>query len=307
MDMTIIIPVYNEEGNIGMLYDRLSKVMQDLKVTYELLFVNDGSVDSSIALIRELASRHSEVRFIDFSRNFGHQVAVSAGLDKARGTSVAIIDADLQDPPELIAEMYQKMQSGYEVVYARRRSRKGESLFKLWTAKWFYRILARITSIPIPVDTGDFRIIDRKIVDILNAMPEKEKYLRGQISWIGFRQTFIEYDRQVRHAGTTGYTLRKMFRFAIDGITGFSNFPLKIVSFFGFVTSAIAFLVTLYALYARFVLKDYQPGWASLMVSILFIGGIQLISLGIIGEYLSRMNSNIRNRPLYIVRDTNCQ
>jgi dolichol-phosphate mannosyltransferase len=306
MDLTIIIPVYNEEGNIGLLYERLTKVMQSLSITYELLFVNDGSRDNSILLVKELATGHPEVKYIDFSRNFGHQVAVSAGLDKSKGNAVAIIDADLQDPPELIVDLYNKMQEGFEVVYARRRTRKGESLFKLWTAKLFYRLLTRITSIPIPVDTGDFRVIDRKIVDILNDMPEKEKYLRGQISWIGFRQTFIEYDRQERHSGTTGYPFSKMFKFAIDGITGFSNFPLKIVSFFGFITSGIAFVVTLYALYARFILKDYQPGWASLMVSILFIGGIQLISLGIIGEYLSRMNSNIRDRPLYIVRDTNC-
>lgn len=306
MDLTIIIPVYNEEGNIGLLYERLTKVMQSLSINYELLFVNDGSRDNSILLVKELATGHPEVKYIDFSRNFGHQVAVSAGLDKSKGKAVAIIDADLQDPPELIVDLYNKMQEGFEVVYARRRTRKGESLFKLWTAKLFYRLLTRITSIPIPVDTGDFRVIDRKIVDILNDMPEKEKYLRGQISWIGFRQTFIEYDRQERHSGTTGYPFSKMFKFAIDGITGFSNFPLKIVSFFGFITSGIAFVVTLYALYARFILKDYQPGWASLMVSILFIGGIQLISLGIIGEYLSRMNSNIRDRPLYIVRDTNC-
>jgi glycosyltransferase involved in cell wall biosynthesis len=306
MDLTIIIPVYNEEGNIGLLYERLTKVMQSLSINYELLFVNDGSRDNSILLVKELATGHPEVKYIDFSRNFGHQVAVSAGLDKSKGNAVAIIDADLQDPPELIVDLYNKMQEGFEVVYARRRTRKGESLFKLWTAKLFYRLLTRITSIPIPVDTGDFRVIDRKIVDILNDMPEKEKYLRGQISWIGFRQTFIEYDRQERHSGTTGYPFSKMFKFAIDGITGFSNFPLKIVSFFGFITSGIAFVVTLYALYARFILKDYQPGWASLMVSILFIGGIQLISLGIIGEYLSRMNSNIRDRPLYIVRDTNC-
>lgn len=306
MDLTIIIPVYNEEGNIGLLYERLTKVMQSLSINYELLFVNDGSRDNSILLVKELAAGHPEVKYIDFSRNFGHQVAVSAGLDKSKGNAVAIIDADLQDPPELIVDLYNKMQEGFEVVYARRRTRKGESLFKLWTAKLFYRLLTRITSIPIPVDTGDFRVIDRKIVDILNDMPEKEKYLRGQISWIGFRQTFIEYDRQERHSGTTGYPFSKMFKFAIDGITGFSNFPLKIVSFFGFITSGIAFVVTLYALYARFILKDYQPGWASLMVSILFIGGIQLISLGIIGEYLSRMNSNIRDRPLYIVRDTNC-
>lgn len=307
MEISIIIPIYNEEGNIPLLYSRLKSVMDQLGKSYELIFINDGSRDASIALIKELAQRHPEVRYIDFSRNFGHQVAVSAGLDKSKGKAVVIIDADLQDPPELIADMYHKMQEGYEVVYAKRRSRKGESWFKRWTARMFYRLLSRITSIPIPVDTGDFRIMHRQVVDILISMHEKEKYLRGQISWIGFRQTYIEYDRQERHAGETGYTIRKMFRFALDGITGFSNFPLKVVSMFGFLTSGIAFIVTIYALYARFILKNYEPGWASLMVSILFMGGIQLISLGIIGEYLSRMNSNIRNRPLYIIRDTNCE
>jgi dolichol-phosphate mannosyltransferase len=201
--------------------------------------------------------------------------------------------------------MYQKMQEGYQVVYAKRKKRTGESWFKLWTAKIFYRILSRITSISIPVDTGDFRIMDHKIVKILREMPEKNKYLRGQISWIGFNQTYIEYDRQQRNSGETGYTVSKMLRFALDGITGFSDFPLKVVTYFGFIVSFIAFFVMLYALYARFITQDYQPGWASLMVVILFIGGVQMIAIGIIGEYLSRMNTNIRNRPLYIVRETN--
>ncbi len=305
MEISVIIPVYNEEDNIQMLHERLYQVMQQMGISFELIFINDGSRDRSIELVRALAAKHDYVKYVDFSRNFGHQIAVTAGLDKANGQAIVIIDADLQDPPELIEEMYKKMKEGYEVVYAKRKSRVGESWLKLWTAKTFYRILSKITSISIPVDTGDFRIVDRKIVDVLREMPEKNKYLRGQISWIGFNQTYVEYERQQRNAGETGYTYRKMLRFALDGITAFSDFPLKIVTYFGFIVSAFAFLVMLYALYSRFILQDYQPGWTSLMICILFIGGIQMIAIGIIGEYLSRMNNNIRNRPLYIVKDTN--
>ncbi len=304
-NISVIVPVFNEELNILLIHARLSEVMRAVGVSYELVFVNDGSKDASIGLIKSLATQFSEVKYIDFSRNFGHQVAVSAGLDASIGEAVVIIDADLQDPPELIAELYAKMQEGYEVVYARRKKRVGESKFKLWTAKAFYRILARITSVAIPVDTGDFRIMHRKIVDVLKQMPEKNKYLRGQIAWIGFRQTYIEYERQERNAGETGYTLRKMMRFALDGITAFSDLPLKIVTYFGILVSFVAFLVTLYVLYARLFSHDYVQGWASILVSVLFIGGVQMIAIGIIGEYLSRMNTNIKDRPLYIVRETN--
>ncbi len=296
MDISIIIPVYNEEKNIQLLYERLTSVMQKMGVVYEFVFVNDGSRDRSIDLIKQLSKNHAEVKYIDFSRNFGHQIAVSAGLDGAVGNAVVIIDADLQDPPELIAEMYAKMKSGYEVVYAKRRRRKGENFMKLITAKLFYRILSRITTISIPLDTGDFRIIDRKVVDVLNSMPEKHKFLRGQISWIGFNQTFVEYDRSERHEGETGYTYRKMIRFALDGITAFSDLPLKMVTIFGVVVSVFAFLTAVYTLYARLFLDDYVPGWASIILSVLFIGGIQMIALGIIGEYLSRMD---------IIRDSN--
>ncbi|MCB0707673.1 MAG: glycosyltransferase family 2 protein [Saprospiraceae bacterium] len=305
IDISIVIPIYNEEANIQLLYDRLSGVLGEMGKSYELMFVNDGSKDRSLALIKDLASKYPEVRYLDFSRNFGHQIAVTAGLDRVEGEAVVIIDADLQDPPELIPDMYARMKDGFEVVYARRKSRKGESWFKRATAKWFYRVLARITSVEIPVDTGDFRIMDRKILDVLKQMPEKNKYLRGQIAWIGFRQTYIEYERQERHAGETGYTFRKMLRFALDGITGFSDFPLKIVTYFGFLVTAFAFFVAIYVLYSRFVSGNYVQGWSSLMISLLFIGGVQMIAIGIIGEYLSRMNTNVRNRPLYIIRETN--
>ncbi len=305
MEISVIIPVFNEEKNIPFLFQRLTDVLSGMAVQYELIFINDGSRDHSMQHIRDLAARETAVKYIDFSRNFGHQIAVMAGIDKARGQCVAIIDADLQDPPELIRDMYQKWKEGFEVVYARRKSREGESALKRWTAKAFYRLLDRVTSIHIPVDTGDFRVIDRKIVDVLRQMPEKNKFLRGQIAWIGFRQTALEYERQERFAGDTGYSFRKMMRLALDGITGFSDVPLKIVTYFGFLVSVIAFFVMLYALYARLILKDYVAGWASIIISVLFIGGIQLIAIGIIGEYLSRMNHNLRNRPLYIIRDTN--
>jgi len=306
-DISVIIPVFNEEGNLDSLYNRLRETLIKMKKSYEMIFVNDGSKDKSMEMIKGLSSNDQGVKYIDFSRNFGHQIAVSAGLDKAIGKAVAIIDADLQDPPELIADMYNKMQEGYQVVYAKRKKRKGEGILKQATAKWFYRILAKITSISIPVDTGDFRIMDQKLVEILRQMPEKNKFLRGQISWLGFNQTFLEYERDERVAGNTGYTYRKMLRFAMDGITGFSDLPLKVVTYFGLLVSAFAFIVTIYALYSRFFKEDTVQGWTSLMISILFIGGVQMIAIGIMGEYLSRMNNNARNRPLYIIKDSNME
>jgi dolichol-phosphate mannosyltransferase len=280
-------------------------VVAQMQISCEYIFVNDGSKDHSFQLIKNLALADPAVKYIDFSRNFGHQIAVSAGLDLAAGDRVAIIDADLQDPPELIIEMFAKMDQGYEVVYAKRNNRNGESWLKKFTAKVFYRILKSITSVKIPVDTGDFRIIDRKVVNVLNQMPEHNKFLRGQISWIGFKQTYVEYNRNVRQAGSTGYTYKKMIRLALDGITSFSNFPLKVASICGFVVSGIAFIVMIYALYSRYIIKDYVEGWTSTIISVLFLGGIQLISIGIIGEYISRLSENARNRPLYIINETN--
>jgi len=307
VELSVIIPIYNEESNIPLLFNRLKKVISDLSITHEIIFINDGSKDRSMELIRELAIKDTNVKYINFSRNFGHQIAVTAGIDASQGNAVAIIDADLQDPPELIIEMYNKFLEGFEVVYARRKTRAGESVFKKYTAKVFYRILAKITSIKIPLDTGDFRIINRKVVEVLKNMPEQQKYLRGQIAWVGFKQTYILFDRDERFAGETGYTYKKMFRLAIDGITSFSNLPLKFATVTGFFVSGITFLISLYALYARFISKDYVPGWTSLILAVLFIGGVQLISIGIIGEYMSRLSANVRNRPLYIVDDTNVE
>lgn len=304
MDLSIVIPIYNESPNIQALYDRLSKVAKALVPAYELIFVNDGSVDDSLPKVKALAKQDDHVRYIDFSRNFGHQIAVMAGLDYSKGQAVVIIDADLQDPPELIADLYEKYKAGHEVVYARRKSRKGEGFLKKITARWFYRILKSITSIDIPIDTGDFRIIDRKVVDILKKMPESHKYLRGQISWVGFRQTYVEYNRDERQAGETGYTVRKMMGFAMDGITSFSNFPLRLATILGFTVSIIAFAVLLYSLYMRLFTSDYQPGWASVITSVLFLGGVQLITIGLIGEYIGRVNTEVKNRPLYIINET---
>ena len=305
MELSVIIPVFNEEKNIALLHQRLTEVIQKISGSYELVFVNDGSRDQTLPLVKGIAAADPHVKYINFSRNFGHQIAVTAGLDYCNADAIVIIDADLQDPPELITDMYAKMKEGYDVVYAKRKSRQGETFMKKMTAKVFYRLLQRITSVNIPVDTGDFRIISHKIVKVLKQMPEQQKYLRGQIAWAGYRQTYIEYERQQRHAGETGWPYRKMIRFALDGITSFSNFPLKFATASGIIVFVISFLLMLYALYSRFVTKEFVAGWTSLMLVVLFIGGIQLLSIGIIGEYISRMSANVRNRPLYIVEDTN--
>ena len=304
-EISVIIPVYNEESNIRTLHKRLTDVLNGL--SFELIFINDGSQDQSLNIIRGLSENFTNVKYVDFSRNFGHQIAVTAGLNFCRGQKVVIIDADLQDPPELIPKMLEKLDAGWNMVYAKRNERRGEGLLKRLTAKIFYRVLTRLTSINIPVDTGDFRVMDRKIVDAFNRMPEQHKFIRGLVSWIGFKQTYVEYDRDKRHGGKTGYTYRKMLSFALDGITGFSTRPLKLASYAGFIVSAISFLMILYTLYGRFIIKNYEPGWASIMISILFIGGIQLICLGVIGEYLIRIDSNIRQRPLYIINETNIE
>ncbi len=304
-DISIIVPIFNEENNLEELFNRLVSSVSNITANYEIIFVNDGSSDSSINKIIEFAKGNKSIRYISFSRNFGHQVAISAGIDKCKGKTVVIIDGDLQDPPELIPDLYAKYQEGYNVVYAKRKSRKGESFLKKLTAKMFYRILSRITSIEIPLDTGDFRLFDDKILKNLRIMPEKHKFIRGQISWLGFKQTFIEYDRDSRKHGETKFTYRKMANFAVDGITSFSSFPLKIVTFLGFSVSFIALLIILYALYSKFIMDRVITGWTSLLISSMFIGGVQLISIGIIGEYISRINSEVKNRPLYIIDQEN--
>jgi polyisoprenyl-phosphate glycosyltransferase len=304
-EISIVIPIYNEEKILPELHQRLSAAAQQISDNYELIFVNDGSKDNSLAQLVALCYSDPKSYYINFSRNFGHQIAVTAGLDHTQGKCVVIIDGDLQDPPELIPELYSKHKEGYEVVYARRGQREGETFFKKFTAKLFYLTLRRITAIDIPIDTGDFRLIDRKIVDYLKIMPEKNKFLRGQIAWLGFNQTAVYFNRDKRKYGKTGYTLAKMLRFAMDGITSFSDKPLSFVTNMGFAISGISFLIILYAIFSHYFLKQTITGWTSLIISSMFIGGIQLISVGIIGEYISRINKNVLNRPLYVIKDSN--
>ncbi|MEI6852700.1 MAG: glycosyltransferase family 2 protein [Bacteroidota bacterium] len=305
MDLSIVIPVFNEEQNIPELYQRLKAVVDDLEVSHEIIFIDDGSIDDSLDMIIQLSQKDSGVKYIELSRNFGQQIAVSAGLDFINGNRTVIIDADLQDPPELIKDLYLKMNDGLNVVYAKRRKRKGESYSKKITARMFYRILKRITSVEIPLDTGDFRIVDKKVVKALRSMKENTKFLRGQISWAGFKQGFVEYDRDERKGGRTGYSYGSMMRFAKDGITSFSDFPLKLVTYIGFLVAIIAFVVMIYALYSKYIMGSAVPGWTSIIISTLFLGGIQLLSIGVIGEYISRIAANVRNRPLYFVNRNN--
>lgn len=305
MELSVIIPIYNEEEIIHELYERITRAVKSITTDYELIFVNDGSKDASLVQLIQLSKMDKRTFYINFSRNFGHQIAVSAGLDYARGGAVVIIDGDLQDPPELIPKLYEKYKEGFGVVYAKRKSREGETFFKKNTAKLFYRILNRMTSIDIPLDTGDFRLIDRKVVDVLKKMPEQNKFLRGQIAWVGFKQTAVLFNRDKRKHGETGYPLSKMLKFAIDGITSFSDKPLNFVTNIGLVISAFSIAIIFYALFSYFFLDNVITGWTSMLVSSMFIGGVQLLSIGIIGQYLSRMNKNITNRPLYIVADTN--
>ena len=304
IQLSVVVPLFNEEDNVDALFSRIQKVLGEMSLTTELIFVNDGSKDKTLAKVFLITREHNWVKYIDFSRNFGHQLAIFAGIERASGTHIVVMDGDGQDPPECPPELYEKALSGFEVVYAKRRKRKGENFMKKFTARMFYRILARITQIEIPVDTGDFRIIHHKIRDILVTMPEQHKYIRGQIAWIGFNQTYIEYDRDERMHGETKFTYKKMMRFALDGISSFSTWPLKVATITGFVVSGISFMLILYSLYQKFF-GYTERGWTSMQISILFLGGIQLIGIGILGEYLGRVSDNVKNRPHYIIRNTN--
>ena len=306
-EISIVVPLYNEEKNIRLMYDRLVSSILKITSNFEIIYVNDGSKDNSFLELLKLSNEDERVKYINFSRNFGHQIAVTAGLDYSKGTAVVIIDGDLQDPPEVIPEMYAMYKEGFEVVYGQRLKRKGDNFFKKITAKYFYRILKKITSINIPLDTGDFRLIDQKIVKDLKNMPEQNKFLRGQIAWLGYRQTSVFFERDERKFGETGYPFSKMLKFALDGITGFSDVPLQFVTKTGIFISFISFLVILYAIFSHFILERTITGWTSLIISSMFIGGVQLISVGIIGEYISRINKNVQNRPLYIVSETNAE
>jgi polyisoprenyl-phosphate glycosyltransferase len=300
---SIIAPIYNEKDNLPELYRRVKQVMDSTNEPWELVLVDDGSVDSSTEIIRALTKEDKRVRPVIFARNFGHQVAVTAGLDYSRGEAVVIIDADLQDPPELILEMANKWKQGYEVVYAVRAEREGESWFKLWTASLFYRIIYRITDVKIPLDTGDFRLMDRKVVDVMNNMRERHRFLRGMSAWVGFKQVGVEYKRAARIAGETKYPFRKMFRLAINAVTSFSYFPLQVATFFGFASAGVAILAIPVVIYMRASGSQAFLGQATTLLAVLFLGGVQLISLGVLGEYIGRLYDEAKGRPLYIVRE----
>jgi len=300
---SIIAPIFNEKDNLPELRRRVSKVMDSTGEPWELLLVDDGSTDGSTDIIREMAAKDKHVRPIIFARNFGHQIAITAGWDHARGDAVVIIDADLQDPPELILEMANKWKDGYEVVYAVRTEREGESWFKLWTASLFYRIIYRITDVKIPLDTGDFRLMDYKVVNVLRQMRERHRFPRGMSAWVGFKQIGVEYKRAARTAGETKYPFRKMFRLAINAVTGFSYFPLQVATYFGFISAGLSILAIPVVIYLRVTGSQAFFGQASTLIAVLFLGGVQLISLGILGEYIGRLYDEAKGRPLYIVRE----
>lgn len=306
-DLSIVVPIYNEEKGIPELIRRLKTAVASITENYELIFVNDGSHDASMEMLRKACQEDERLFFINLSRNFGHQIAVSAGLDYVKGKATVIIDGDLQDPPELIPKLYAKYREGYEVVYAQHKRRDGETWFKKMTSKAFYRTMRRITSIDMPLDTGDFRLIDWKIVQCLRDMPERNKFLRGQIAWMGFRQTGVQFDRDERKYGETHYPLRKMLGLAIDGITGFSSRPLEWVAKLGAIVSLLSLIIILYALISHFLLDKTVSGWTSVIVSSMFLGGVQLICLGVIGTYVSKINKNLVARPLYLVADSNIE
>jgi len=298
-----VAPVYNEEETLPVFYERMTAVMEGLGEPYELVLINDGSRDGSYRALCALRDDDPRVVVVDFSRNFGHQIAISAGLDYARGEAVIIIDSDLQDPPEVIPELAATWRRGAEVVYAQRRGRPGETRFKLLTAAAFYRLIRRLTSVDIPRDTGDFRLLDRKVVDTLVAMKEHHRFMRGLSVWVGFRQEAVHYDRQERYAGETKYPLSKMVRFAIDAITGFSYVPLQLATTLGFVLAGLSLLGIVLAVVLRLLDVAIQ-GQTTTLIAVLLLGGIQLIFLGVIGEYLGRIYDEVRGRPLYIVRET---
>jgi dolichol-phosphate mannosyltransferase len=306
--LSIVVPLYNEEGNVQPLLDRIVGIAERLPgiTSYEIVLVNDGSTDGTLAQIRKQMRARENIVAVSLSRNFGHQVAATAGIDMARGEAVVLMDGDLQDPPELIASFIEKWREGYDVVYAVRRTRKGESAFKLFTARVFYRTIKRLTKVSIPVDTGDFRLMSRRVVEALQRSPERHRFLRGLVSWVGFNQTGVDYDRDERHSGSTKYPLPKMLRFAIDGITSFSDVPLRFASYLGFVTSVAAFLYALVIVFDKLFSinpPEYTRGWASTIVAILFLGGVQLICLGILGEYIGRIYDEVKGRPLYLISE----
>ncbi len=303
VEISVVAPVHNEAPGLAEFFARLIPVLDGLGTSYEIICVDDGSSDDSLERLLELRERVPALKVLSLSRNFGKDVAVSAGFDYARGAAVVPIDADLQDSPELIGRMVAKWREGYDVVYATRGRRAGESWFRRITARYFYRVLDRITDIPIPHDTGDFRLLDRRVVDVLVRLPERTRFMKGLFAWVGFKQTALMFDREPRHAGTSKWSYWRLWNFALDAITSFSSLPLRVWSYAGFVIALFSFLYAVFLAGLKIIRGVDVPGYISLMVVVLFFGGVQLITLGIIGEYMARMYNEVKGRPLYLVRD----
>jgi len=303
VELSVVVPVYNEIESLPELHRRVRAVMEELTSSWELVLVDDGCSDGSTEKMKEIAAADPHVRPVIFARNFGHQIAITAGLDYARGDAVVIMDADLQDPPEVIKDLVARWREGYEVVYAVRAEREGESWFKLATASLFYRLINRITNVDIPLDTGDFRLLDRAAADVLRSMGEQHRFPRGMAAWIGFRQIGVPYKRAARYAGETKYPLRKMIRLAMNAITGFSDFPLKLATYLGATLTGIGVLFLLVVLLAGLISGTWLSGTAIVIMAVVFIGGVQLLTVGIVGEYIGRIYDEVRRRPLYIVRE----
>ncbi|WP_016951095.1 glycosyltransferase family 2 protein [Anabaena sp. PCC 7108] len=303
VELSIIVPMFNEEANIDYLLERLISVLEPMHTSYEIVCINDGSRDNTLQCLIAHHQKNPTIKVIDLSRNFGKEVALTAGIDYARGEGIIPIDADLQDPPELIQELVSKWREGYDVVNATRRSRQGESWLKKFTANAFYRVISGISQVPIPADTGDFRLIDRQVVDSLKQMPERTRFMKGLFAWVGYRQTSIYFDRPQRYKGNTKWNYWKLWNFAIDGIASFSVAPLKVWSYVGLAISLIAFVYAAFLFLRTLILGIDVPGYASLMVALLFMGGMQLVTLGVIGEYIGRIYEEVKGRPLYLVRN----
>lgn len=302
--ISIVIPCFNEEAVIQTTHKRLMESLERIpKLDIELVFVDDGSRDRTLERLRDIQRSDRRVRVLAFSRNFGHQVAVTAGLEHATGDAVVLIDADLQDPPEVVEEMVLRWRGGVDVAYGVRAERTGETAFKLWTAKTFYRLINRVSDVPIPLDTGDFRLMDRAVVDALLSMPERDRFVRGMVAWLGFRQEAVVYNRAARVAGETKYPLTKMVRFALDGILSFSLVPLRLAIWMGFLTASVAVVGFVYALLMRLMTNIWVPGWTLLFIAGSTIGGIQLVFMGVMGEYIGRIYGEVKRRPLYVLSE----
>ncbi len=304
VDLSIVAPMYNEADNIDYFFERLESVFSHLNMSYEIVCVNDSSKDKTLEYLVKHHYRNPSIKVVNLSRNFGKEIALTAGIDYAKGAAVIPIDADLQDPPELIADLVEKWSEGYDVVYATRRSREGESWLKLLTAKTFYRVIGRISRVSIPRNTGDFRLLDRRVVEALKQMPERTRFMKGLFAWVGFKQTSIFYDRSPRYKGKTKWNYWRLWNFAIDGITSFSLAPLKVWSYVGLFLSVLSLIYATFLFLRTLIFGIDVPGYASLMVAILFLGGIQLVTLGIIGEYIGRVYEEVKGRPLYLVRES---